>query len=47
MGILAWSETIFACSMYPVYQDFLDNVAAEVEQNVRRLNRHPRSVGMT
>lgn len=40
-GILAWSETIFSCSMYPTYDSFLANVRQEIKQNVRRLNHHP------
>ncbi|CAO1620973.1 unnamed protein product [Parajaminaea phylloscopi] len=40
-GIMVWSETIFACSMYPTYNDFADEVRAEVRDNVRRLNSHP------
>lgn len=40
-GILVWSETIFACSMYPTYESFLDEVRAEVRDNVKRLNSHP------
>lgn len=41
LGILVWSETIFAVSMYPTYDDFIDNVRVEVQENVRRLNHHP------
>lgn len=39
-GLLVWSEAIFACSMYPVYDGFIANVKEEVRQNVRRLNHH-------
>jgi len=41
MGILLWQEFMFACSMYPGNQEFLDNVRAEAEDNVRRLRNHP------
>ncbi|PWN18176.1 glycoside hydrolase [Microstroma glucosiphilum] len=41
LGILVWSETIFAVSMYPTYDEFIDNVRVEVQENVRRLNHHP------
>ncbi|KAL5000101.1 glycoside hydrolase superfamily [Aspergillus recurvatus] len=40
-GILLWSEFQFSDSMYPVDEDFLDNVAEEVVYNVRRVNHHP------
>ncbi|KAL3430301.1 glycoside hydrolase superfamily [Aspergillus tetrazonus] len=40
-GILLWSEFQFSDSMYPVDEDFLDNVAQEVVYNVRRVNHHP------
>jgi beta-mannosidase len=40
-GILLWSEFEFSDDMYPTDQAFLDNVAAEVLYNVRRVNHHP------
>ncbi|KAJ5820571.1 hypothetical protein N7474_006162 [Penicillium riverlandense] len=40
-GVLLWSEFQFSDAMYPVDQPFLENVAAEVEYNVRRVNHHP------
>jgi len=41
MGILVWQDFMFACSMYPASQEFLDNVRAEAIDNVRRLRNHP------
>ncbi|CAH7666060.1 glycoside hydrolase superfamily [Phakopsora pachyrhizi] len=42
MGLLAWSENVFACGGYPISpRSFLDNIKAEVAENVARLNRHP------
>jgi beta-mannosidase len=41
LGILVWQDFMFACSMYPGNQEFLDNVRAEAEDNVRRLRNHP------
>ncbi len=39
-GILVWQDFVFACSTYPLDEPaFLENVQAEVEENVRRL-RH-------
>lgn len=40
-GILVWQDFMFACSMYPGDQDFLDSVRAEAEDNIRRLRNHP------
>ena len=40
-GILVWQDFMFACSMYPADQHFLDNVRAEATDNVKRLRDHP------
>ncbi|RAL17317.1 beta-mannosidase mndA, partial [Aspergillus homomorphus CBS 101889] len=40
-GILLWSEFQFSDALYPTDQAFLENVAAEVVYNVRRVNHHP------
>ncbi|HEU4711028.1 MAG TPA: glycoside hydrolase family 2 protein [Pyrinomonadaceae bacterium] len=41
LGILIWQDFMFACSMYPGDQPFLDNVRAEAIDNVKRLRNHP------
>jgi beta-mannosidase len=41
LGILVWQDFMFACSMYPGHQEFLDNVRAEAIDNVKRLRNHP------
>ena len=42
MGILVWQDFIFACSTYPTFDDdFMDNVEAELVDNIRRLRHHP------
>nr|CAD7205356.1 unnamed protein product [Timema douglasi] len=41
LGILIWQDFMFACSMYPSDERFLSSVNMEVEQQVRRLQRHP------
>jgi beta-mannosidase len=41
LGLLVWQDFMFACSMYPGDQKFLDSVRAEAEDNVRRLRNHP------
>ncbi|XP_015586922.1 beta-mannosidase isoform X2 [Cephus cinctus] len=40
-GIMIWQDFMFACSMYPAGESFLESVKAEVEQNVKRLKNHP------
>jgi beta-mannosidase len=41
LGILVWQDFMFACSMYPGGDDFVDNVRQEAIQNVKRLRNHP------
>ena len=36
-GLLVWQDFMFACALYPATPDFLDNVRAEAEWQVRRL----------
>lgn len=40
-GILVWQDFMFACSMYPGDETFLNSVRLEAEDNVRRLRNHP------
>lgn len=40
-GILMWSEFEFGDALYPVDQEFIDNVIEEATYNVRRVNHHP------
>lgn len=40
-GILIWQDFMFACAMYPGDPAFLNNVQAEVRDNVLRLRNHP------
>lgn len=35
------SELIFSDSLYPINEFLLDTIKPEVQQNVRRINRHP------
>lgn len=41
LGLLVWQDFMFSCSMYPAAPWFLENVAAEVEHQVKRLKNHP------
>ncbi len=41
-GLLLWQDFMFACLMYPLYEeDFVANVLKEVEYNVKRIKHHP------
>lgn len=41
LGILVWQDFMFSCSMYPAAPWFLEQVADEVEHQVKRLKKHP------
>ena len=38
---MVWQDLMFACSMYQADDSFLNMVADEVKQQVRRLQSHP------
>jgi beta-mannosidase len=40
-GIMVWQDFMFACSMYPGDEAFLQSVRLEAEENVKRLRNHP------
>jgi len=40
-GIMVWQDFMFACSMYPGGDHFLQNVKQEAIDNVKRLRNHP------
>jgi beta-mannosidase len=41
LGLMVWQDFQFSCNLYPSTPDFLANVAAEVDYQVRRLSSHP------
>jgi len=41
MGIMVWQDFMFACSMYPETEEFIENVEQEAIDNVTRLRNHP------
>ena len=41
LGILVWQDFMFACAAYPTYREFLEEVEAEAEYQVKRLRNHP------
>lgn len=40
-GVLIWSEFEFGDALYPVNEEFIENVVGEATYNVRRVNHHP------
>ncbi len=40
LGLMVWQDFMFACNLYPCSDDFLDNVAVEVDYQVKRLSSH-------
>jgi beta-mannosidase len=40
-GILIWQDFMFACSVYPMNPEMLDNIRHEATDNVKRLRNHP------
>lgn len=41
LGLLVWQDFMYACSMYPVDDAFMENAGIEAEQQVKRLHNHP------
>ena len=41
LGLLVWQDFMFACNLYPSTPEFLAEVRAEVDHQVRRLGSHP------
>lgn len=40
LGLLVWQDFMFACAVYNLYEDFEENIKAEIVDNVRRLRHH-------
>lgn len=40
LGLLVWHDFMFSCMGYPANREFLDDVAVEITQQVRRLSHH-------
>ena len=40
LGLMIWEEGKFACSLYPRDKQFLESVATEVSDQIRRLSHH-------
>lgn len=40
-GLMVWQDFMFACSMYPGDEAFLESVRLEAEENITRLRNHP------
>lgn len=39
-GLIVWQDLLFACGVYRLHEDFVQNVIRETEDNVRRLRHH-------
>lgn len=39
-GVLIWQDFMFACTLYPGNEDFVDSVEIEATQNIKRLKDH-------
>jgi len=44
LGLMVWQDFMFACNLYPSTPEFLDNVAEEVDYQVKRLSHHASNV---
>ena len=40
LGLMVWQDAMFACNLYPSDDAFLEEVDAEIRENVLRLNHH-------
>ena len=45
LGLIVWQDFMFACSLYPGNDDFLESVKKEAEYQITRLRNHP-SIGL-
>ncbi|MDC7232744.1 MAG: glycoside hydrolase family 2 protein [Spirochaetales bacterium] len=41
MGLMIWHDMMFACSLYPANDSFLQNVKEEITHQIKRLHSHP------
>lgn len=41
LGLLIWQDFMFACTMYPVDDEFMKNVKVEATQQIKRIRKHP------
>ncbi|QQA45049.1 glycoside hydrolase family 2 protein [Pelagovum pacificum] len=40
LGLMVWQDFMFSCNLYPSTPEFLDEVKAEVRENVARMHHH-------
>ncbi len=40
LGLMVWQDFMFACGIYPIHSEFLENVKREAEANIKRLRHH-------
>lgn len=39
-GLIVWQDLLFACGVYRLHKDFVENVVEETKDNVKRLRHH-------
>jgi beta-mannosidase len=40
LGLMVWHDFMFSCMLYPSNREFMDEIAVEITQQVRRLQHH-------
>lgn len=40
LGLLVWQDFMFACSLYRMSKEFIENISQEIIENVKRLRNH-------
>lgn len=41
LGLLVWQDFMFACRLYELSDDFVENIEHEFRHNIRRIRNHP------
>jgi beta-mannosidase len=41
LGLILWQDFPFACAIYPIHEEFVENVRKEAIENIKRLRNHP------
>ncbi|MBD3213106.1 MAG: hypothetical protein GF311_10910 [Candidatus Lokiarchaeota archaeon] len=41
LGLLVWQDFPFACAIYPIHNEFYENIQEEFKDNIKRLRNYP------
>ncbi len=41
LGLMVWQDFMFACAIYDLSGEFLENICEEVRDNIKRIRNHP------